>query len=100
MDTEHSSAVTASSLIWGQPMLWFRHRKGRRSSEAEKKLPALGPIEQLEDRVTPIVGQYAELTPGGVVIPGQFLAAPQTKPNQGYDGVVKFVGGDGLLIRR
>ena len=46
-------------------------------------------LEQLEDRVTPIVGQYAKLDAAGVVIPGEFLAAPLVQPGQGYDGVVK-----------
>lgn len=53
-------------------------------------------LEMLEDRLTPLVGQYAALAPappgdplGGTVIAGEFLGAPRTSPNQGYDGVVK-----------
>lgn len=46
-------------------------------------------LELLEGRVVPIVGQYAALNGAGAVNAGEFLGAPQVRPHEGYDGVVR-----------
>lgn len=60
----------------------------------------------LEDRLTPIVGQFTD--PAFLYVPGsdsnQFTAAPLTVPNSGYDGVVSLKSnpvpaGDGQTSR-
>ncbi len=57
-------------------------------------------LEQFEDRLVPVVGQYALLNPAGAVVVGEFLAAQTTPVSKGFDGVVRFdsTKGTGSLI--